>query len=317
MAYSARAKKYEIGFNSMYYYRVENRVSMLEQKNNFSIHIVLGGSSGIALRGEALRTYLASLHATLCQALTRDFAAVQLLVLSESDWRSTNPYPYGFTFFRRLKDGSGVIFAPASYPNHLLMVFKTVVAREQQKPPSSVEMFLDVTLGHELGHAIADQLGLRTRVRWLDEFLATYLYLIALKLAMPAAFQTMLAWGKVLSTNNLECGLANIALLKPSGTKTRTAKKRVTRAESNSVIRQDLGAFEYPLVRLPLANQAWYQAKFTLFAADLLETHEIDFIENAIEVLPKANGRGGIAKALVRLEPRFKAWFASFGNDII
>ncbi len=276
--------------------------------------IPVGGSSGLERRVHALREYLASLHAALETSLERDLSAVRLMVLSESDWRSTNPYPYGFTFFRRLKDGSGLIFAPADYPGNLLWVFRALLTRAPIKPNSSLEMFLDLTLGHELGHAIADQLLLRTGVRWLDEFLATYLYLAALKIAMPDALETVIQWGRALSETKLECALADPQLIKPSGYKKRTAKRRAARAEDVIVQRRDLGAFEYPLVRLPLANQAWYQARFTLFAKELLDKHGLGFIQRFLEVMPQARGRGGVSRAVVKLEPQFKTWFASFGD---
>ena len=128
---------------------------------------------------------------------------------------------------------------------------------------------------------------------------------------MPEALITALEWGRLLSATNLECALADMALLKPSGS--RTQKRRVNKQLNTTVPRHDLGAFEYPLVRLPLANQAWYQARFTLFAAELLERYNFRFIQLLLEVLPKTKGRGAISKALVRLEPSFKTWFASFG----
>jgi hypothetical protein len=273
--------------------------------------IPLGGSSGLERRSHALRLYLADLHSGLESGLIRELASVRLMVLSETDWRSASPYPYGFTFFRRLKDGSGLIFAPANYPANLLWVFKALLVKAETKPSTSLEMFLDLTLGHELGHAIADQIGLRTHVKWLDEFLATYLYLVALKNTMPETLKTVLEWGNVLSGTNLECALADMKLLKPGSS--RTQKRRTEKQLDTTIPRHDLGAFEYPLVRLPLANQAWYQARFTLFAAELLESHGFNFILAALEVLPKAKGRGAISKALVRLEPSFKPWFASFG----
>lgn len=276
--------------------------------------IPIGGSSGLERRSVALREYLGELHVSLETGLNTDLLAVRLMVLSETDWRTASPYPYGFTFFRRLKDGSGVIFAPADYPQNLLWVFRALLTRTQQKPPSSLEMFLDLTLGHELGHAVADQLGLRTHVRWLDEFLATYLYLAALQRTNPDSLKTALEWGQLLSGTNLECALASPMLLKPSGSRTRVKKRREAAQQDSTVPRHDLGAFEYPLVRLPLANQAWYQARFTLFAAELLEQHGLGFIVSALEVLPKATGRGAISRALVRLEPSFKPWFASFGS---
>jgi hypothetical protein len=276
--------------------------------------IAVGGSSHLEHRAHALREYLASLHEALETNLKRDVSAVRLMVLNETDWRSTNPYPYGFTFFRRLKDGSGMIFAPADYPGNLLWVFRALLTRAPIKPNSSLEMFLDLTLGHELGHAVADQLGLRTGVRWLDEFLATYLYLSALQIAMPDSLETVIGWGQALSETKLECALADPELIKPSGQRKRIIKRRAARAEDAVVMRRDLGAFEYPLVRLPLANQAWYQARFTLFAHELLGQHGLEFIERLLKVIPASRGRGGVSRAIVKLEPQFKTWFASFGE---
>jgi hypothetical protein len=274
--------------------------------------IPLGGSSGADLRGVALREYLGTLHTAIEQGLAFEFAPVRLLVLNHADWASANRYPYGFTFFRRLKDGSGVIFAPTEYPSNLLWVFRAIVVKSEHKPKTSLEMFFDLTLGHELGHAAADQLGLRTHVRWLDEFLATYVYLAALQHAIPSGLSSAVDWGKTLETTNLQCALADVALQKPS--RGRTAQRRQQNNLETSTPRHDLGAFEYPLVRLPLANQAWYQARFTLFAAELLQQHGWGFVQRLREVLPQSKTRGAVSRALVRLEPSFKAWFASFGN---
>jgi hypothetical protein len=268
----------------------------------------------VDVRAHALRTYLSDLHVALEKGVRRSLEPVRLLVLTQTDWTSAAPYPYGFTFFRRLKDGSGVIFAPADYPGNLLWVFRAVVVRSSISAPGNIEEFLDYTLGHELGHAIADQCGLRTRVRWLDEFLATYLYLAALRDAHPEALQKILSWGEIFSTSSLECALADSVLTKPGGSKARVNTRRATRAKDATLERTDLGAFEYPLVRLPLANQAWYQARFTLYAADLLERRGWAFVHDALEVLPNSSGRGSISRAVVKLEPGFRTWFKSFGT---
>lgn len=245
------------------------------------------------------------------------FRPVTLRVLTETDWTRNLPYPYGFTFYRRLKSGDGVIFAPGDYPSRLLWVFKAVIVRAETngaRAPGSLEEFLDLTLGHELGHALADQLELRTRVRWLDEFLATYLYLAALRTAQPEAYRRVLAWGRVFSSASLEdCALGDASLLMPSGNRKRKAAGRQTRLEEADLHRTDLGAFEYPLVRLPLANQAWYQARFTLHAAELLERRGLEFVLAAMDALPQSRGRGGVTRSVMKLEPSFKAWFASFG----
>jgi hypothetical protein len=279
-----------------------------------SSRIPLGGSSGVEVRAHGLRSYLSDLHVALEAGLGRSLESVRLLVLTPTDWASAAPYPYGFTFFRRLKDGSGVIFAPADYPGNLLWVFRAVVVRSVIAAPGTVEEFLDYTLGHELGHAIADQSGLRTRVRWLDEFIATYLYLAALRDARPHALENILRWGEIFSTSSLECALADSVLTKPGGSRERVNARRAARARDATLERTDLGAFEYPLVRLPLANQAWYQARFTLFAADLLERRGWSFALDALEVLPGVQGRGGVSRAVVKLEPGFRTWFKSFGT---
>ncbi len=294
---------------------IDRRVnlSMLESTTPQS-RIPLGGSSGVATRAHGLRSYLSDLHAALELGLERSLTPVRLLVLTQEDWTSAAPYPYGFTFFRRLRDGSGVIFAPANYPGNLLWVFRAVVMKSQLSAPGSVEEFLDYTLGHELGHAAADQSGIRTRVRWLDEFLATYLYLCALKSARPEALQKILRWGEIFASSNLDCALADPALTKPGGSRGRVTRRRNERAGDVRLERTDLGAFEYPLVRLPLANQAWYQARFTLYAAELMERRGWDFANDAIAALSQVSGRGGVSRVLVRLEPGFREWFRSFGD---
>ncbi len=284
--------------------------------------IMLEHSDGLTGRSRALGAYLGGLHETLERELRAlrpqtAFQPVTLRVLTESDWTKNLPYPYGFTFYRRLKTGDGVIFAPGDYPARLLWVFKAVIVRAEQngaRAPGNVEEFLDLTLGHELGHALADQLELRTHVRWLDEFLATYLYLSALRTTMPEAYKRILEWGRVFSSASVDdCALGDANLLMPSGNRKRKAAKRQTRLQDADLHRTDLGAFEYPLVRLPLANQAWYQARFTLHAAELLERRGLEFVLAAMDALPQSSGRGGVTRSVMKLEPSFKAWFASFG----
>jgi hypothetical protein len=167
-------------------------------------HITIEASVGLERRAHALSEYLTDLHANLETNLERPLKPVKLCVLSERDWGKQLQYPYGFTFYRRLRDGSGVIFAPGNYPSNLTWVFKSVMVRAQQagvSVPGTLEEFFDLTLGHELGHAVADQLFLRTRVRWLDEFLATYLYVGALEQTQPEALRRVIQWGNVLEND--------------------------------------------------------------------------------------------------------------------
>src|SRR5690606_40170899 len=46
--------------------------------------------------------------------------------------------------------------------------------------PGHIGECLDLMVGHEWGHAMANRSGLRTGVKWLDEFMATYLLVQAL-----------------------------------------------------------------------------------------------------------------------------------------
>jgi hypothetical protein len=313
-----------------------------------SARITIEASSGLERRAHALSLYLNDLHANLETNLKRPLKPIKLCVLSERDWGQQVQYPYGFTFYRRLRDGSGVIFAPGNYPGNLTWVFKSVMARAEQAGvcvPGTLEEFFDLTLGHELGHAIADQLSLRTRVRWLDEFLATYLYVGALEQTQPEALKRVIQWGQVLEhaefdpdevrdeilndlepeefdSLNLESqerrvnpeAIAREQLIRPAGNRKRKSKKRLERSLEHTIKRHDLGAFEFPFQRLPLANQAWYQARFTLRATELLRTRGLEFMRSASEVLPTARGRGGVHRAMIQLEPSFKPWFASFGR---
>jgi hypothetical protein len=315
------------------------------------VRITIEASTGLERRAHALSAYLNALHVNLETNLERDLKPVKLCVLSERDWGNQIQYPYGFTFYRRLRDGSGVIFAPGNYPGNLTWVFKSVMVRAEQagiRAPGTLEEFFDLTLGHELGHAIADQLLLRTRVRWLDEFLATYLYVGALEQTQPEALQRVIQWGRVLEHAefesdegrderpfqlephefdllNLEArerptnpeAIAREQLIRPAGNRKRKTKKRLERSLEHTIKRHDLGAFEFPFQRLPLANQAWYQARFTLRATDLLRSRGLEFMRSASEILPTARGRGGIHRAMIQLEPSFKPWFASFGRTPI
>jgi hypothetical protein len=315
--------------------------------------ITIDASAGLERRAHALSLYLNDLHANLEMNLKRDLKPVKLCVLSERDWGQQVQYPYGFTFYRRLRDGSGVIFAPGNYPGNLTWVFKSVMVRAEQagiRAPGTLEEFFDLTLGHELGHAIADQLSVRTRVRWLDEFLATYLYVGALEQTQPEALKRVIQWGNVLEhaefdpdeireefpdmlesaeLNSVEFDLLSLEsrerpaspeaiareqLIRPAGNRKRKTKKRLERSLEHTIKRHDLGAFEFPFQRLPLANQAWFQARFTLRATDLLRTRGLEFMRSASEILPTARGRGGIHRAMIQLEPSFKPWFASFGR---
>ncbi len=264
----------------------------------------------------ALKGYLEELLQSLEQSLARAFASVTLLVFNQADWVKNAPYPYGFTFYRRLKNAQGLIFAPADYPARMLWTYREVVLQAQKagiNAPGTLEEFFDLTLGHELGHAVADQLELRTKVRWIDEFMATFLYLLALKNTNPEALARVLQWAKIFGVASPENTLDS-SLTKPAGIRLKKAKKRLEQAGDSQVNRTDLGAFEFPFSRLTTANQAWFQAQLLQQAHSILEARGADFVIQASEQFKNTKGRGEISKLLLKLEPGLRAWFKVFGS---
>jgi hypothetical protein len=278
--------------------------------------ITLEFSIGVQARAMALKAYLEELLESLEQRLARVFAPVTLLVLNQGDWAKNAPYPYGFTFYRRLRNGQGIIFAPADYPARMLWTYREVILQAQKtgiNAPGTLEEFFDLTLGHELGHAIADQLELRTKVRWIDEFMATFLYLLALKNTNPEALARVLQWARIFSIGGSE-NTIDSSLTKPTGIRVKKAQQRLEQAGASLVTRTDLGAFEFPFSRLTTANQAWFQAQLLQQAHSILETRGADFVIQASEQFKNTKGRGEISKALLKLEPRLRAWFKVFGS---
>jgi hypothetical protein len=288
----------------------------LEPSVSKRICITLEFSAGTESRAVALRVYLEGLFESLEMGLEREFAPVKLLVFDPNDWGKNSPYPYGFTFYRRLKNADGVIFSPADYPARMLWTYREVILEARKvgiQTPGMLEEFFDLALGHELGHAVADQLELRTRVRWFDEFLATYLYLFSLKNTNPEALIRVLGWAEVFGIGGKTTPL-NSSLLKPAGVRVQKAKKRLEQASASQANRTDLGAFEFPFSRLTLANQAWFQAKLLQQAHSILETRGIGFVIEAQTHLANAKGRGEISRVLMKLEPGLKSWFKVFGS---
>jgi hypothetical protein len=211
------------------------KLVQLEPSDSKKIFIILEFSIGVQSRGMALKGYLEELLASLEQSLAREFTAVTLLVFNQSDWSKNAPYPYGFTFYRRLKNAQGVIFAPADYPARMLWTYREVVLQAQKtgiNAPGTLAEFFDLTLGHELGHAVADQLELRTKVRWIDEFMATFLYLLALKNTNPDALARVLQWAKIFSIDSTENSI-NSSLTKPAGIRVKKAQKRLEQASAS------------------------------------------------------------------------------------
>ncbi|MER3480093.1 MAG: hypothetical protein C4327_06265 [Meiothermus sp.] len=234
-------------------------------------------SSGAVLRAKALQGYLAELEGAL--KTHQAIPPVTVMVLGEADWRARTRHPYGFPFQRTsLKEGL-YLFIPARYPERFVWRLREVfmpATRRVGKLPGRVEHFLDLNLGHEYAHAVQVAWGLRTRVRWVDEFVANYLYLWALHKARPELYGQALAWGAL---------VAGLAPQEPS-----------------------LGSYD----RKPhsLSDQLWFQGQFTTQAARLVESGGSQLLSGLLQAAPLK--RSTVHKVLVGLEPSLREWFAGF-----
>ncbi len=244
-------------------------------------------SSGHRRRAGQLQAFVKSLHQTAEPYLGLG-GKLELLVIKQQDWRQLFSYPYGWPFTRNKPAAAGVsIIAAADYPLRFLHRWDDIFVRAAKAghgPPGDLREFLDLLIGHEWGHAAANLSGLRSRVKWFDELMASYLFLAALKeLEAEVLYARFLDWAEL-----------EIA--------------------GSTVSRIDLGAFEYPLSRLRFENLLWFQAVFTLRAAEMLTKWSWDFPKALAEKLDQAN-RGDVARALVEIEPSFKDWFAIFAAN--
>ncbi|WP_027883179.1 hypothetical protein [Meiothermus rufus] len=240
-------------------------------------HIPLQASEGALRRGRALQAYLLALREAL--VAYAPIPPVHLLVLNEADWKARTHHPYGFPFQRTsLREGL-YLFLPARYPERLiwrLLEAMVPVVPKAGRPPGQPGDFLDLNLGHEYAHAVAVAWRLRTRTRWVDEFLANYLYLLALWRTMPELYPKAKQWGLL---------LAHLTPLEPS-----------------------LGSYERK--RKSLTDQLWFQGQFTTEATRLVEEKGDALLRGLLQAAPLR--KSTVHKLLVSLEPSLREWFSSF-----
>jgi hypothetical protein len=246
-------------------------------------------SSGARTRTAHLLGFLSPLQEAAAAALDPQ-GEVSLLVVNSRDWQLVCSYPYGLPFTRSLP-GTSVVIAAADYPERLKKRFDDLLlaAGKAGAAPGPVSEFLDLLVGHEWGHAVANRSGLRTGVKWLDELMATYLLVAGL-----------LATG----------GAEGHALL-----------ERWTRVQvaATADLRGALDEFEYPRGRMQLAKLLWFQGTFTQRALELAEARGWELAVALRAALARDEGapaphRGDVARALVEVEPSFRRWFAVFGE---
>ncbi len=245
-------------------------------------HVPAEYSPGGRLRSVELQRFLARLHDAL--EPIRPIPPVTLYVLDEHDWRRFTRLPYGYPF-QRSKPGEGyAVFAPLRYPDRLLERLERVfaeAARRGGRLPGPLAVFLDLMIAHEYAHAVAVAWGLRARVRWVDEFLANYLYMLALHRTDRELYAQARAWAEL------------ARWLEPQ--------------------RRSLSGFErYP--RRPLAEQLWFQGVFTLEAARTIEESGDRFVRRLLAAAPLS--RRDLHRKLLAAEPGLKAFFRVFGERV-
>ncbi len=239
-------------------------------------------SSGARRRAAQLQHFLRPLEQAARGALGLE-GGLRLLVANHHDWRRLCSYPYGLPFTRTTRHLVSVM-AAADYPLRLTRRFDDLLLRAGRggvRPPGDVSEFLDLMIGHEWGHAAANRAGLRTRVKWFDELMATYLFAQALRASGgSAACDRLRAWSRL--------------------------QVAATREE-----RAPLDAFEYPRGKGRLPGLLWFQGVFTQRALDLGDARGWEFPLALRAALPAAH-RGDVARSLVAVEPSFKPWFGVF-----
>ncbi len=247
-------------------------------------------SSGARTRTAHLLGFLSPLHEAAATALGPE-GEVTLLVANHRDWHLVCSYPYGLPFTRNMPSTS-VVIAAADYPERLKRRFDDLLlaAGKAGAAPGPVSEFLDLLVGHEWGHAVANRSGLRTGVKWLDELMATYL-LVA-------------------------------GLLATGGEEAHALLERWTRVQvaATADLKGALDEFEYPRGRMELAKLLWFQGVFTERALALAPARGFDLALELRAALSRDEGapapdRGDVARALVEVEPSFRPWFAVFGED--
>jgi hypothetical protein len=163
------------------------------------------------LRAKALQEYLNRL-AEVWQGY-RAIPVVALWVFSEGDWRAKLRQPYGFpshayvaaentAFTSKKTKSEAAVYAAKFYPDRFLWRLREVLlpaAKMVGGLPGSIGEFVDLTLGREYARTLASEWKLRTRGKVVDEAIASYLFLLALRSAYPELYAKAKGWAVLLS----------------------------------------------------------------------------------------------------------------------
>lgn len=298
-------------------------------------------STGAVGRARRLQAFLRPLHRAGA-ARAALVGRTELWVLDDRDWAKVARVPYGWPFTRTRPspasaahaDGpTTAIVVAAEVPGRLLRRFEPLLlaaARAGVGPPvipsgASVleaplvrgdarELF-DLVVGHEWGHAWAVAAGLRTRVKWLDELVATTAFLAALRETdADDIARRFLAWAEV----QVVGGEGAHEALPP---RTPRSGEGPSSPRTGGPPRRDLGAFETPRARLRLPELAWFQGVFARRAWALVEADGWGFLLRlraeleGLGPLVGRDSRGDVARALIAVDPSFRDWFRTFAAE--
>jgi len=306
-------------------------------------------AAGAAARARRVQAFLVPLQ-RVAAARFELHGHAELWVLAADDWARVTRAPYGWPFTRTRPTPASAagaagpttaIVVAAEVPGRLLQRFEPVLlgaARAGVTPPraggtvaaaaaagaatleeaplarADARELFDLVVGHEWGHALAIAAGLRTRVKWLDELVATMVFLAALdEVGASETRRRFLAWAEV----QVAGGATAAAAARPRHGQRRPSAEGEPRPEAQ---RRDLGAFDAPGGRLRLPEMVWFQGVFARRAEELVAADGWGFLERLgvalreVDVGRGRDARGEIARALIAVEPSFRAWFRTFGG---
>jgi len=250
---------------------------------------LLGGlpafySSGQSERATDLRELLAEADAHLSEQLGLQ-VGFTLAVLDESDWAGVWPFPYGLPYLSLGVPWTAVM--PASpeasvlYPDFVQMLGASRAAQ-----------MVDNIGFHEVGHVYVSEFVYAGAVvgpppvRWLDEFLATYLAYAFLRAVAP---ERAAIWD-------------DFAVAATSGPRPRLTSLAGFDAEYYGYLGSPEGT----------PNYSWYQAVFAERAAVVYDDLGIDFVAQVRDELaamePASWTNESVLEALEKLAPGSRAW---------
>ncbi|MEM6431003.1 MAG: hypothetical protein AAF708_17330 [Deinococcota bacterium] len=131
-------------------------------------------SKGSKRRAAVLAQFLAD----LTESAQLPEAFYELLVLSRSDWHDRLSAPYGLPL-TRVQHGKLRVIAAADYPERLVKSLdglRLTAAQRGYQTPSTWPEFFDMLIGVAWGSTACLQLGLATRIFWVDTLTATALF---------------------------------------------------------------------------------------------------------------------------------------------